>query len=81
MSPRRAPRPALAFELLVRPDGVTVWQAHARNNSWYFILPAAGGSEARYASQSGNELLGVCASIDAARARAEAHADRYDTRV
>jgi len=75
-------RRELEFTPLRRTDGVTIEQAPARNNSWYFIVyDTAGICELRYASQSANELLGVALSPDAARARAEAHADRYDTRV
>ncbi len=35
----------------------------------------------RYASRSANALVKVESSIEAAKAGAEAHADRYDTRV
>jgi hypothetical protein len=74
-------RAPLRWEAIVRSDGVRVVQARARNNSWYLVVPAGDGYEARYASQSANALLKVEASDDAAKAAAEDHADRYDTRA
>ncbi|MBI3521539.1 MAG: hypothetical protein HY071_00390 [Chloroflexi bacterium] len=73
-------RTPLRWETLARPDGVTIEQARARNNSWYLIAPAAGALEVRYASQSANAVIAQVASRDDAMRAAEAHADRYDTR-
>ncbi len=75
-------RRALRFTAFRRADGVTIEQAPARNNSWYLIVSDATGTcELRYASQSANALLGAGLLPEAAKAAAEAHADRYDTRV
>jgi len=71
----------LRWTIVTPPGGSPVEQAPARNNSWYLIVPAGGEFEARYASQSANALLGTGLSSAAAKAAAEAHADRYDTRA
>lgn len=78
--PARA-RERLAWVALTPPGGVPIEQARARNNSWYLVVPAGDAFEARYASQSANALIGSGLSSDAAKAAAEAHADRYDTRA
>jgi len=44
-------------------------------------VPAGDAFDARYASQSANALIGSALSREAAKAAAEAHADRYDTRA
>lgn len=73
---------ALHFTPLRRADGVTIEQAPARNNSWYLIVYGpTDACELRYASQSANALLGAGLSPEAAKAAAEAHASRYDTRA
>jgi hypothetical protein len=74
-------REPLRWSGLVRGDGIRIEQARARNNSWYLIIPDRDGFELRYASQSANSLLIREASIEAARAAADVHADRYDTRA
>jgi hypothetical protein len=74
-------RQPLRWQTIVRPDGVEIEQALARNNSWYLIVPAENDLELRYASQAGNYLVARCASPDEAKRAADAHADRYDTRV
>lgn len=72
----------LRFTSLRRADGVTIEQAPARNNSWYLIVYGpTDRCELRYASQSANALLGTDLAPEAAKAAAEAHAARYDTRV
>ena len=73
-------REPLRWSSLVRNDGVRIEQARARNNSWYLIVPDGAGFELRYASQSANSTVIREASIEAARAAADVHADRYDTR-
>ena len=79
---RAVSRRPLEWTPLRRADGVTIEQAPARNNSWYLIVSDATGTcELRYASQSANALLGAGLSPEAAKAAAEAHADRYDPRV
>ena len=78
-APVRAP---LLWQHLVRPDGVAIEQAPARNNSWYLVVPAADGSfELRYASQSANAHVISTGDISDAKRAAETHADRYDTRA
>ena len=75
-------REPLEWASLVRADGVAIEQALARNNSWYFIVPAADGSfELRYASQSANSLILNTRDAREAKLAAETHADRYDTRA
>lgn len=74
-------RAPLDWRTLVRADRVEIEQARARNNSWYLIVPAEDGVELRYASQAGNYLVMRCTSHDEAKRAADAHADRYDTRV
>jgi hypothetical protein len=75
-------REPLRWQHLVRPDGLAIEQALARNNSWYLVVPAADGSfELRYASQSANAHLVSTRDIDEAKRAAETHADRYDTRA
>jgi len=75
-------RAPLRWQHLVRPDGVAIEQALARNNSWYLVVPAADGSfELRYASQSANAHIISTRDIDDAKRAAETHADRYDTRA
>jgi hypothetical protein len=74
-------RQPLTWTDLVRGDGVRIEQAPARNNSWYLIVPAGDGFELRYASQSANSLVLHERSVEAARAAADVHADRYDTRA
>lgn len=75
-------RRQLNWTPLRRADGVTIEQAPARNNSWYLIVYGPTDTcELRYASQSANALLGAGLSPEAAKAAAEAHAARYDTRV
>lgn len=74
-------REPLRWSGLVRNDGLRIEQARARNNSWYLIVPEGAGFELRYASQSANGVVIREASIEAARAAAEVHADRYDTRA
>ena len=69
--------PPLVWDTITRPDGLTLLQARARNNSYYMIV----GGEVRYASQAGNFLIAQTSSVDDAMLAAEAHADRYDTRV
>ena len=70
----------LRWSPLRRPDGVTIEQAPARNNSWYVLVhDPAGTCEVRYASQSANTVLAVGLSPEAAKREAEAHAARYDT--
>jgi hypothetical protein len=81
MSERERAREPLRWDALVRADGVRIEQARARNNSWYLVVPAGEGFEARYASQSANALIRLESSADAAKAAAEDHADRYDTRA
>lgn len=81
MSAPRGTGEPLRWSPLVRPDGVRVEQARARNNSWYLIVPDGDGVALRYASQSGNSLVVREGSVEAARAAAEVHADRYDTRA
>lgn len=72
----------LAFAPVRRPDGVTIEQALARNNSWYVVVYGNDNRcELRYASQSGNLVLGTGLTPEEAHAQAEAHASRYDTRV
>ena len=71
----------LRWSVVTPPGGASIEQAEARNNSWYLIVPAGGAFEARYASQSANALIGAGLSSVAAKAAAEAHADRYDTRA
>lgn len=73
-------REPLRWERVDRRDGLRIDQARARNNSWYLIVPDGGAFELRYASQSANSVVVREASIEAARAAAEVHADRYDTR-
>ena len=79
-TPTSSPQP-LRWAVVTPPGGASIEQAQARNNSWYLIVPADGAFEARYASQSANALLGAGLSSAAAKAAAEAHADRYDTRA
>jgi len=74
-------RQPLRWTEVTPPGGTPVEQAAARNNSWYLIVPAGDTFETRYASQSANTLLGSGLSRAAAKAAAEAHADRYDTRA
>lgn len=74
-------RAPLRWQTLRRADDVRIEQALARNNSWYLVVPAGDAFELRSASQSANALVNVEPSIDAAKAGAEAHAGRYDTRV
>ena len=81
MSERDRAREPLRWTALVRSDGVRIEQALARNNSWYLVVPAGEAFEARYASQSANSLIRVEATADAAKAAAEDHADRYDSRA
>jgi hypothetical protein len=82
MSEAATPPTPLRWQHLVRPDGVAVDQALARNNSWYLVVPAADGSyELRYASQSANAHIISTRDIDDAKRAAETHADRYDTRA
>jgi hypothetical protein len=82
MSEPATPRAPLRWQHLVRPDGVAIEQALARNNSWYLVVPAADGSfELRYASQSANAHIISTRGIDDAKRAAETHADRYDTRA
>lgn len=81
MSERERVREPLRWETLVRPDGARLEQARARNNSWYLVVPVGDAFESRYASQSANALIRVEGSADAAKAAAEDHADRYDTRA
>lgn len=80
-----APGPArepLRWQHLVRLDGLAIEQALARNNSWYFVVPAGDGSfELRYASQSANAQVMSTRDVDEAKRAAETHADRYDTRA
>ncbi|MBM4420968.1 MAG: hypothetical protein FJ034_05190 [Chloroflexi bacterium] len=71
----------LGWTELRRDDGAVIDQASARNNSWYMIVPEAGAFTLRYASQSGSYVLARNLTKDAARAEAERHADRYDTRT
>jgi hypothetical protein len=75
------PREPLRWSGLVRDDGIRIEQARARNNSWYVIVPDRAGFELRYASQSANDLVIHESTIEAARAAADVHADRYDTRA
>jgi hypothetical protein len=75
------PREPLRWSGLVRDDGIRIEQARARNNSWYVIVPDRAGFELRYASQSANDLVIRESTIEAARAAADVHADRYDTRA
>ena len=81
MSETARVREPLEWSGLVRNDGIRIEQARARNNSWYLIVPDGTGFELRYASQSGNSVVVREASIEAARAAADVHADRYDTRA
>ena len=75
-------REPLRWEPLTRRDGVTIEQARARNNSWYFVVPVGDGAwELRYASQSANAAILTTRGIDEAKHAAENHADRYDTRA
>ena len=74
-------RDPLRWDVLVRADGIHIEQAPARNNSWYLIVPDGEGFELRYASQSANAVIVRETTADAARAAAEVHADRYDTRA
>lgn len=75
-------REPLRWEPLTRSDGVTIEQARARNNSWYFVVPIGDGAwELRYASQSANSSVLTTRGIDDAKRAAENHADRYDTRA
>jgi|GEM_PF-2058497 len=74
-------RTPLRWDPMTPPGGRPIEQARARNNSWYLIVPTGDAFEARYASQSANALIGSDLSSDAAKAAAEAHADRYDTRA
>jgi hypothetical protein len=74
-------REPLRWSGLVRDDGIRIEQARARNNSWYLIVPDGDGFELRYASQSANSVVIREASVEAARAAADVHADRYDTRA
>lgn len=72
----------LRWRPLRRPDGATIEQAPARNNSWYILVHDPSGTcEVRYASQSSNTRLAVGLSPDAAKREAEAHAARYDTGI
>ena len=72
----------LQWSPIHRPDGVTIEQAPARNNSWYLLVhDEAGTCEVRYASHSANTSLAVGLSPDAAKRTAETHAARYDTRT
>ena len=80
MSDGRAHAP-LRWQTVVRADDVRIEQALARNNSWYLVVPAGHVYELRYATQSANALITIEPSVDAAKAGAEAHADRYDTRA
>ena len=81
MSELTRTREPLRWSGLVRIDGVRIEQARARNNSWYLIVPEGDGFELRYASQSANSVVIREASVEAARAAADVHADRYDTRA
>lgn len=81
MSDPIGPREPLRWTGLVRGDGIRIEQARARNNSWYLIVPDRDGFELRYASQSANALVMRESSVEAARAAADVHADRYDTRA
>ncbi len=81
MSATTRAREPLEWSGLVRGDGIRIEQARARNNSWYLIVPEGTGFELRYASQSANSVVIREASIEAARAAADVHADRYDTRA
>lgn len=75
-------RSALSWQGLRPSGGAAVEQAAARNNSWYLIVPEGSGLFVlRYASQSGNTVIGRELTAGAAKAEAERHADRYDTRV
>lgn len=79
-APRSSAEP-LRWAAVTPPGGTPIEQAEARNNSWYLIVPAGDAFDARYASQSANALIGAGLSSAAAKAAAEAHADRYDTRA
>ncbi|GAC1457665.1 MAG: hypothetical protein NVS1B1_03830 [Candidatus Limnocylindrales bacterium] len=81
MTPPTNDREPLRWTAVTPPGGTPIEQAAARNNSWYLIVPAGDAFETRYASQSANALLGSGLSRSAAKAAAEAHADRYDTRA
>lgn len=74
-------RAPLRWDPVTPPGGAPIEQAQARNNSWYLVVPAGDAFAARYASQSANALIGAGLSREAAKAAAEAHADRYDTRA
>ena len=81
MSAPAGARAPLRWEPVTPPGGTSIEQARARNNSWYLIVPAGDSFELRYASQSANALVAAGLSSEAAKAAAEAHADRYDTRA
>lgn len=79
-APARSGAP-LRWETLAPPGRAPIEQARARNNSWYLSVPRGDRFDVRYASQSANALIGSGLSSEAAKAAAEAHADRYDTRA
>lgn len=81
MSASTGPGAALRWRTVAPPGRAPIEQAQARNNSWYLIVPTGERFDLRYASQSANALIGPGLSREAAKAAAEAHADRYDTRA
>jgi len=75
------PAAPLRWRIVAPPGRAPIEQAPARNNSWYLIVPTGDRFDLRYASQSANALIGSGLSREEAKAAAEAHADRYDTRA